>query len=551
MLRCFLLTALVFYSSPCLCLEELSDTELGSVSAQSGVGITMDHVYTYMKIDQISFEDPDGLAGVSSDQASLNMNRLEIDILRIEALAPPDPLNPDKGIYDEDDFHCPFDAVFELGDSNAVPHFYGSILTFDVVDRLPIMSTASNYHTSRNISDNAANVAGLNIGLPTLEFYITETELDSVTVSSTETSPYNNGKSFGHYYMKGLQLDFFDGVMEMAPHNSCGLDIAIDDIVFYAKLPTFTYYHEDTPEETDTQYRITDVLIDAAHINALTDLDASGQPHSPGNNVFLKAGNQHGVCNALQVDNYDFSAGRWENRFLSIDISSALPTMSALARTRTVAGIHIGLPALEFYMDHMEYVSTFGHQDGELLGKWRREGAEVMLLEGRLELAPHNSYGMDIALDDFVAYMSVNQLAYVDIDDKAEYCINNMEMDTLQVNAITLDPDGNLTSPGTNGLHFAHLNAANAPAGFTPSPLSIDVSGRLPLMSQGTGRTMAGISVGLPTVEIYCNESGIGSISLHDLNNTASNNNAPFFRNIRYQDERHAFLGGTVEIAPH
>jgi hypothetical protein len=550
-LHCILIIFLALNSAPCFGLEELSDLDLGSVWGQTGMGFLADHVYSYIKFDQISFDDPDGIASASTDSASLNLNRLEIDIFRLEAITPSDPLNPDKGIYDNNDFHCPYDQMIKLGDIKAVATWYGSILTYDVVDRLPVMSAASNYHASRNAAGNTANIAGLNIGLPTIELYLTETELDSITMSSTETSPYNSGKSFGHYYFKGIQMDMIDGTMEIAPHNSCGVDVAIDDVAIYGKLVSFINYQEDTPNDTAKQFRIKDLFIDVIHLNALTDLDVNGQPHSPGDNVFLKAGTQHGICNALQVDNYDFSTGRWENRFISIDLTSKLPTMSAIARTRNVAGIHIGLPALEFYMDSMEYVSTLGDHDGELLGKWRREGMDITTLEGRLEIAPHNTHGVDIALDDVVAYTSVNKLSYIDIDDNAEYCINKMEQDTLNINAITLNDSGNLTSPGDHGLHFTHLTAANAPAGFTPSPMTIDLSGRLPFMSQSTGHTMAGISIGLPTLEIYCDESGIGSISLHDLQNTASNNNAPFFQNIRFQNEKHAFLGGTVEIAPH
>lgn len=537
-------------SSSCFGMEELSESELGSVCGQTGMGLLADHVHSYMKFDQISFDDPDGLPGAGGYQASLNLNRLEIDVFRLEAIAPPDPTNPDKGIYDEDDFHCPFDAVLQLGDIKAVPTWYGSILTFDVVDRLPVMSAASNYHTSKNAAGNSANVAGLNIGLPTIEIYLTETELDSITMSRYATTTSNSNKSFGHYYLKGFQMDMIDGTMEVAPHNGCGINIAIDDVAIYYKLPSLVAYAEDTPDETATQYRMKDMLIDVVHLNSLTDL-SNGQPHSPGNNVFLKAGSQFGVCNSLQVDNYRFDEGRWENRFISLDLTNKLPAMSALARTGNIAGIYVGLPALELYLDSMEYVSTLGDDDDELLGKWVAQGLDFTTLEGSFELAPHKSYGMDMALDDVVAYMSVNKLSYVDIDDNAEICINNMEMDTLQINAITLDGRGNLMSPGVHGLHTAHLSAANAPAGFTPSPLTVDLTGRLPLMSQSTGTTMAGISIGLPTVEIYGDESGIGSISLHDLANTASNNNAPFFQNIRFQNEKHACLGGTVEIAPH
>lgn len=86
-------------------LEELGDEALASVTAQTGVGILLDHIYVYTNMDRISYEDPDGLPGVEGDGAALHFNNLEIDILRVEQLGRADPEYPNKTIYDDQDFH--------------------------------------------------------------------------------------------------------------------------------------------------------------------------------------------------------------------------------------------------------------------------------------------------------------------------------------------------------------------------------------------------------------------------------------------------------------
>nr|HOO45916.1 hypothetical protein [Deltaproteobacteria bacterium] len=431
--------------------------------------------------------------------------------------------------------------------------YFGSILTFDIVDKLPVMSCASNYHLLGDPDAQDANVAGIHIGLPTLELFVDEIVLESITMSSDDLTPYNMDKSIGRLTAEDVQFDLLGGSFEVAPYQGGGIETSLDDVILFGKAGGLTYFDVDEggTENSIRSFRIMDLLIDVIRINALTHLDGYGQPQSSGNGLFLTAGTDPGVCNVRQADNYDFTAGNWENRFFSLDMTNALPAMSALAGSGSVAGVYLGIPAMELFMDHMEFVCTAGNDDDELLGKLRLEGLDFVTLEGSLEIAPHSQYGIDIAMDDAVIYLSFDQFAYQDLDDHGEFCINNLEFDTLNINAITLDTLGNVTSPGMHGLHLAHLNPAYAPSDFSPSPVGIDLCGNLPKMSLEVGHPMAGMSIDLPTMEIYSTEIGIGSVSLHDPDNTAVNNDAPFFQGIRFQDAVHAFLGGRMEIAPH
>jgi 2-methylaconitate cis-trans-isomerase PrpF len=80
--------------------------------------------------------------------------------------------------------------------------------------------------------------------------------------------------------------------------------------------------------------------------------------------------------------------------------------------------------------------------------------------------------------------------------------------------------------------------------------MTIDMTNNLPKMSEEVGSPMVGISIGLPTIETYADEIGIGSISMQaGLGQDAAS--ADFFRNIRMEGVTHACLGGRMEIAPH
>lgn len=529
-------------------LEELGDEALASVTAQTGVGILLDHLYIYTNTDQITYEDPDGLPGIEGDGAALNFNNIEIDILRVEQLGRPDPNEPDKTIYDNQDFHLPFEELYRGGDSAVIPEITGTIFNLDISDRLPVMSAASNYHSTGNYLGNTANVAGIYLGLPTMEFYATEILLDSMTMSSlTSTVPANNNADFGSIYLKGLQIDILNGgVIEIAPHAGCGLDIAFDDTVIYGKLERLFYTDDDLGEYRASRYK--DMLVDAIQINALTHLDASGQPESVGRPLFMASGSLTGICNTQQADNYNFAGTGWQNRFLSMDITSGLPAMSALAGG-PVAGVYLGLPAQEIFTNHLSYIYTMDSATAADKFLWKKQltNVDLVFLEGALELAPHHDYGVDITIDDAVLYLSYDQIAYYDMDDGGAFCYNDLEFDVLRVNAIALDASGTLTSPG-HGLHFAH--ALSVPAGFTPSAMTIDMTNNLPKMSEEVGSPMVGISIGLPTIETYADEIGIGSISMQaGLGQDAAS--ADFFRNIRMEGVTHACLGGRMEIAPH
>lgn len=534
---------------PCFGLTTLSDQELAQVSGQSGVGIYIDHTYLYRALDQRKLKDPDGLPGIDDDGAYLDFNGFELDVLRIEALAPM------TSLYDASEQHVQWNAQFTVADSDYLNTYTASIMSIDFVDELPAMSMAANYKYYQDPNQEEANIVGVCIRLPTMEWYVDEAHLDSISMEAPGVPIYNNGFSFGRFKATKVQCDLLGGDLELAPHQSSGMDIWLDDVILYAKIEQFTYYDEDGVEDSNRQFRIKDFKMDVLRVNAITHLDSSGQPQSPGNPVHLRAGTDSAAFNTQQTDNYDFSGDNWRARPLSIDLSNNLPTMSALHGNQPVAGILIGLPAEEFFIDRIKFQFTVGEEDDEWLGKIKLVGLEMAILEGSLEIAPHNEYGMDIALDDVVMYVSLDKLKYNDIDDHGYLHINDFEMDMLQINAIARTTDGQLYSPGTHDIHLtqdsSHLDPNQAPAEFQPGALTFDISARLPKATAQQDQPVAGLAIGLPSVEFYTDQIGIGSITLHYERGEVNNDEAPLFQSIRLQGATSAILGGRMEIFPH
>ncbi len=526
-------------------LETMNNREMQDVSAQTGVGILIDHTYIYRQLDQRSIKDPEGLSNQENDAASLNINNFELDVLRIEAL----PHNGTAAIFGKDKLHSQWDHVFEVDHSDAVDDFPGKIMTIDFMDELPAMSRASNYANSGDPHAESANMAGVFIGLPTTEFFVNATSIGSVKMDAPQKDTLNADSSFGHFTAKALQADMLSGYMEIAPHEDTGVDIMLDDIILYFKFDNFYHYYTDNNEETNKCFRIEDWESDVIRINAITHLNSNGQPQSPGKDIQLEAGNSPNTCNTKQADNYDFQNGAWKDRPLSIDLSSKLPALSEMEDEGYIAGVHLGVPAMEIYQDYLDFDFTFGNSD-HMIGKIELDGLEVATLEGSMEVAPHNGYGCDITVDDVVMYMSFDQFSYQDWAHDGELDINDFEMDMLHINSIALNDSGGMYSPGRHGLHMDHLDISAAPQDFEAQPISIDMSGELPTLSENAGGPMAGVSIGLPTLEFHADQIGIGSIALDDPDGTANNEGDPFFRNIRIQGATHTSLGGRAEIAP-
>lgn len=582
--------------TPALGMKALTESEMDRTIASYGVDLYFDDYRQYLEFGQFSSIDTDGLQSQSGDQAALNINSMEFDLFRADMLLSGEAYEPHT--VDEDgDFHYPpsYQAEFHKdGDGNISPHhdtnqinrFESKGLTIDIVDELPAMSAASNYANSGNPNSDSANVAGVYIGLPTMEFFVDEFEIDSITMSSDTTNIANSGKSFGHLEAFNVQMDKLDGYLEFAPHKGTGFDIMVDDVVMFSKIDSFTYYDEDGDPSDNTRenFEIRNFKIDALRVDAITHLDSSGNPasvemgdsNSVPNQIHMTAGNEKNRLNSGQADNYDFQNGDWQyQQPLSIDVTNKLPAMSAMEPAGDVVGMHIGLPTAELYIDNLDMDLYTGSENkvevlgvdlaflsdgGKKYGHINLSGFDLAFLEGALELSAHGETGIDLAVDDVVAYMSFEKLSF---DDgytsgygEAGLEINNFEMDMLRMNAIAQN-SGGLYSPGDNPpngeLYFQQNSYGNldpSANSFEPSPLRIDFTSKLQKMSQHKGGNIAGVSMRLPTMEMYADQIGIRSIALHDPDGGADNEHHPF-SSVRIKGASRSILGGGVEIAPH
>jgi hypothetical protein len=127
-----------------------------------------------------------------------------------------------------------------------------------------------------------------------------------------------------------------------------------------------------------------------------------------------------------------------------------------------------------------------------------------------------------------------------------------------KINAIVDDTDrgGQLANAyGTilgNGF-YTPVTDANAGATHHAQALSIDVVAALPMLSAGmtnnfgTAINVAGVLIGLPTVEI------VQSISPFDIVVEAAGaaNSGASFGQLAIENQVTAILSGTLEIAPH
>lgn len=191
--------------------------------------------------------------------------------------------------------------------------------------------------------------------------------------------------------------------------------------------------------------------------------------------------------------------------------------------------------------------------------------------------------GVSIAIDDVIIYQNIESLSYTDVGgtDGVDGSVNisNLYM-MVNVNAITsLDADGLPVSPGrlvqgewddnaaTPAPLFNYNNTDTGTDGvndaFTAKALTIDV-GTLSVLTAGlhnnnaaaaaAGLTMAGVRIGLPTVEV--NQTALtfdvtitqaGAVNGGDAGMPAENS----YGRITIGNMTMGVLDGFIEIAPH
>ncbi|GEM_PF-2319710 len=139
--------------------------------------------------------------------------------------------------------------------------------------------------------------------------------------------------------------------------------------------------------------------------------------------------------------------------------------------------------------------------------------------------------GININIDNYGNYLNFEHIAYVDKDGEdftedfgedtvgvagpAKLNLDDIRVDILRVNTIV---PGQTT--GSDHSRFS-LEDSSSVDNFTHSPLSIDVTSRLPGLSVNKQRP--GILIGLPTVNIYMDTFDIKAINIKTLERDAWN----------------------------
>jgi len=222
-------------------MQMLNNQSMDQITGQSGVSIAFDDVQMFINIDKLAWVDCDGftmashsggLNGTCSGSgAMVSMNNFQIDVLNVNAIvATSGAANGLKSTSCGNiNLFYTYASTAPLGGcvqwttghtqglDNMQGRFHAQALTIDVTDKLPALTEGLNNNIPS--MSGALKVAGVLIGLPTMEIYINEMYLD-ITIDdlNNETTVANNGDSYGHVLMDGIDVAFLSGWMEIAPH---------------------------------------------------------------------------------------------------------------------------------------------------------------------------------------------------------------------------------------------------------------------------------------------------------------------------------------------
>jgi hypothetical protein len=187
-------------------MEPLSEAILDDVTGQAGVSIAIDDIKLYQNIEYLRYTDTDGTngtagsVGISNLQMMVHMNG--ITSLDTTTGLPVSPGRAVQGFYN---------AAFDYSNGGTpASTFEARALTIDA-GTTPVLSAG----LSNNTGGAYNVVAGVRIGLPTLEIYQSALSFD-VTVASTGAA--NDGASYGRIEIGANTLTILDGVIEIAPH---------------------------------------------------------------------------------------------------------------------------------------------------------------------------------------------------------------------------------------------------------------------------------------------------------------------------------------------
>jgi hypothetical protein len=205
---------------------------MDEVTGQAGVSIAVDDVKIYQSIEYLRYYDEDGLtdpltlglptgAGASVGISNLQMM---VNINAITGLSSGLPFSPGRSALGDYDSSMNYNNVW--GDPGTGVYtdaaYAPSALTIDATEALPVLSTAlATKNTNLGLGLTNTNVAGVQIGLPTVEIHQSAIQFD-ITVADATAINAGTGAiaddSYGQIRIGNQTISILDGTLEIAPH---------------------------------------------------------------------------------------------------------------------------------------------------------------------------------------------------------------------------------------------------------------------------------------------------------------------------------------------
>lgn len=380
---------------------------------------------------------------------------------------------------------------------------------------------------------------------------------------------------------------------------SAGVDLTIDDVTLYQHFNNISFLDLDGGDNSHNPFgysfiadsgpanlNMKNIKVDVLKINSLIPTsDVVGEIDTYFDLSMSQAMDQF-TPSPLSIDVVDeipvLSIGY--NYMLSAKYGGLLGLPDPDGEDYNKIGIVIGLPTLDIYaneitIDKISVTPSLRNsinQDASF-GGISMEGFDLALLSGLMEISPHQYSGFDLAVDDVVLFAQINKLSFIDNDGlndniKTSLCLENVKVDTLQINALThtdfdildvLNPQqAKIKSPGKYDAHLENLDhytkifiLGDRLKSFHGQPLFINVSRELPdtskvMLANGGSGVIGGVFIALGTLELFMEKFSIEKIYVNDSTNMAINNGASFF-GIEAKGVNLSVLNGAVEISTH
>ncbi|KJS33188.1 MAG: hypothetical protein VR64_02925 [Desulfatitalea sp. BRH_c12] len=210
-----------------LALQTLSEDDMGGITGQAGVSIAIDDVKLYQNIGYLSYTDDDGVDGTAGTVSVSNLYMMvHVNALTEATGVDGTPfVSPGRDIQGTYAVTDPTGVAFNYKNTatpaGADTIFIAKALTIDV-GTMPVLTAGlTNNAQYMTTAPDSTNVAGVRIGLPTVEIFQSALSFD-VTVDSvdavTGVAAYNSGASYGRISIGNMTMAVLDGAIEIAPH---------------------------------------------------------------------------------------------------------------------------------------------------------------------------------------------------------------------------------------------------------------------------------------------------------------------------------------------